>query len=665
MSPPPIAPFPPASLRQTLLPKEWEACLDAWLALAQVHLRLPDSEYLKALVDNGPLVSFLISYYREISRAPNTYSGPKDLSLRRECFLLAHRALSAELVPPSLLQWTFFSNLCHAYPRSKSLRELIQSVWKRKGDYIEGTMHKLKLALTKALDSGNPASIEDDLGQLCHLLHISHDAGLLFVTGSDFLDSLSVAYSKAAPSLQSKLVTITYLSLISLIKSPTPNYSLLSDHLYSLKTSAELEQKSKSGKKLLLADLVTNTPLLSIIRDSVTGQKGARARNIADSLGAFRQAGLARPKKLVRRKINKGKGRVDDDEYGHGAFGEVHIHRMSLVSQVQDLFPDLGAGFVVRLLDEYNDDVEQVTAHLLDDSLPSYLKDADRTEQIAGTNKSGEVHHLTPRSTPPPQRRNVFDNDEFDKLAVDASRLHIGRKNKELTADTILSDRTTAPNKAAILSALAAFDSDDDERDDTYDVEDVGGTVDSAMPGNDDVDADLRDKNEEALFKAYTSSPDAFGRDAATRRGKVRAALKSETGMTDEAIEGWAIMMGRDPRRLRRLEAKFSTFSGQQRELAPTAHRSSPADLGAEAEGSGTEVGGDGRGGRGGGYRGRGRGRGRGGRGGGPGGNVAGPSDDKTTQASRQRKEAHKGSRANHNRRDQRARKMARGGFPG
>ena len=379
MSPPPIAPFPPANLQRTLLPEEWEACLDAWLALAQIHLRLSDSEFLKTADDEGPLVSFLISYYRELNRAPNTYLGSKNLSLKRECFLLTHRALSAESIPSSLLQWAFLSDLCHAYPRSKSLRALFQGIWKRKGDYIEGAMHKIKLALTKALDSGNPASVENDLGRLCHLLHVSHDAGLFFITGSDFLDSLCVAYSKAAPNLQSRLVTVAYLSLVSLIKSPKPNYSLLSDHLYSLKTSAELE-KSGSGKKFLLADLVTNTPFLSIIKDGVSEQKGARARKIADSLSAFRQASLARPKKLVRRKVNKGKGCADDDEYGHGAFGGAYIYRMSLVSQVQDLLPDLGAGFIVKLLDEYNDDVEQVTAHLLDDSLPSYLKNADRTE---------------------------------------------------------------------------------------------------------------------------------------------------------------------------------------------------------------------------------------------------------------------------------------------
>lgn len=270
--------------------------------------------------------------------------------------------------------------------------------------------------------------------------------------------------------------------------------------------------------------------------------------------------------------------------------------------------------------------------------------------------------HLTPRSTPPPtfERRNVFDNDEFDRLAVDASRLHVGRKNQQLTADKILSDRSSAPSKSAILSALAAFDLDDDERDDTYDVEDVGGTVDSATPGADEADADLRDKNEEALFRAYSMTPELFGRDAETRRSKARTALKSETGMTDEAIEGWSIMIGRDPKRLRRLEAKFSTFSGQQRELASTTWKNSPADSGEEASGDSQ------RGGRGGfSNRGRGRGRGRGGGGGRGGGNVAGSSDDKATQVSRQRKEANKGSRANHNRRDQRAKKLARGGFSG
>ena len=188
----------------------------------------------------------------------------------------------------------------------------------------------------------------------------------------------------------------------------------------------------------------------------------------------------------------------------------------------------------------------------------------------------------------------------------------------------------------------------------------MGASVDTAAPDGDS-NSDLSNKNEEALLRAYSMSPEVFGRESETRRGKARAALKSETGMTDEAIEGWGIMVGRDPKRLRRLEAKFSTFQGQQRELQATSWKASPAESGDEASGDG------GRGGFGGRGRGRGRGRGgRGGRGGGRGGsNVAGPTDDKNTQISRQRKEANKGSTANHNRKAQRDKKMARGGFAG
>ncbi|KAL8827011.1 MAG: hypothetical protein Q9170_007185 [Blastenia crenularia] len=43
---------------------------------------------------------------------------------------------------------------------------------------------------------------------------------------------------------------------------------------------------------------------------------------------------------------------------------------------------------------------------------------------------------------------------------------------------------------------------------------------------------------------------------------------------------------------------------------------------------------------------------------------MAGPADEKGTQIARERKDANKGARANHNRRDQRARKMAREAVP-
>ena len=257
---------------------------------------------------------------------------------------------------------------------------------------------------------------------------------------------------------------------------------------------------------------------------------------------------------------------------------------------------------------------------------------------------------LAPHATPPqvPTRHNVYDDDDFDRLAMDVSKVSFGKAPAK-TADDILKDKSNAPNKAAILSALAAFDSDDDERDDTYDADDVGGTVDTT---NNEADG-VNDVHEEALFRAFQMDPKVFERNTETRRSNQRTKLREETGMTDESIEGWAVMLARNPQQKRRMEARYA-FAGQQAQLDRTSWRATPTGSGAEDS---EPDGGASRGGRGGG-RGRGRGRGRG-------GNVAGPTGEKETESARKNKEAHKGSRANHNRRDARAKKMARGGFAG
>ena len=50
------------------------------------------------------------------------------------------------------------------------------------------------------------------------------------------------------------------------------------------------------------------------------------------------------------------------------------------------------------------------------------------------------------------------------------------------------------------------------------------------------------------LEQAYIRDPKLFDRDGQTRRSKARADLKAQTGMTDEQIEGWRIMLERDVR---------------------------------------------------------------------------------------------------------------------
>lgn len=262
-------------------------------------------------------------------------------------------------------------------------------------------------------------------------------------------------------------------------------------------------------------------------------------------------------------------------------------------------------------------------------------------------------------------RRNIHDDDALDTLSMPLSSLHVGKAHATQTADDLLSDRRSAPSKASILAALAAFDPDDDERDDTYDAADAGaGVVPPLVRTNTE---DLLDGEEdaavvEALFRALAADPAALARDPQARRSPARAALRRETGWSDERIEGWAVMLARDPARRRRLEERFgggawaAGASGRnaQAGLGRTAWREGDDDGDEDGDGEG------GTGGRGGHVRGGRGGRGRGGRDRGGGAGNQPPAD---SDLARRRKEANKSGRANHNRRDQRARKMARGGL--
>ncbi|KAI9778166.1 MAG: hypothetical protein M1816_004250 [Peltula sp. TS41687] len=674
----PVAPFPPANVRDEMNAGDWEACLDAWSTVLELHLQLSATEFnLKSSRDDS-LITFLLSYMSEnrtlLLQRRSSFQDAKSKALRRHCFLLVHRLLSeAQTIPPSLLQLSFLGQLSALYQRSKALRPLLADLWDRKSREVEPVLLKVKSRLIESLDSpgtGVSQDLEKQLDLLLPLFHVAPDIARVFLTGSELIDAASASYRVIPPRVRKRLLKVTYSGLVSLMGKTQPNFSLVFDHLYSL---VNAQQEPSKGEHTLLVDLISETPLISHIPDRVEDSTAARAKPLIAKLQSIAPVMDPKSRRVARRRADKGKQRVDlsqlDDGFGHGYMNEIHVHRMRLISQIQDLFPDLGSGFIMKLLDEYGDDVEKVTAQLLDDSLPEHLRGADHHEDI-DTHLPNIPPDLSPRPTPPPlpERRNVFDNDELDSLTVSSSRLHIGRKNPTYTAEDILNDRSTAPNKAAILSALAAFDSDDDERDDTYDMADVGGTVDS---NNAEANVVISDQIEETLFDAYRFAPATFERDSTARKSQARAALRNETGMTDEAIEGWRVMLNRDSRMLRRLEGKYAGFDGEQRGLEPTAWR---AGQESDDEAGNRLEGGSRRRGRGRGWSGPGQGRQRGGAGAGRGGADAGTSPARDggggggsnaagtgTERDRQRKETNKGSRANHNRRDQRAKKVARG----
>ncbi|KAL1899304.1 hypothetical protein Cpir12675_001497 [Ceratocystis pirilliformis] len=690
---PEFAPFPSCQVREALLPKQWANALAAWTTLTSAVLALSDDDLKDYLGASGAIsaVAYLGSAYAEVAakgpRILGSSPAKATANLRLMRTLLVRLLTKGQLA--GLGDWGLLADFARVDWANAG--DVLALAWTTQTSSIETSLAVLKKNLIRLLDaslSGDLKAVEQILSRLNYLLQGATIAAAYFAAGDDFMDGIVSCYKVMNPPLRKILLATGYLCLRGLLHSPEPKLGMLADRLYSLKVVADAHKAGPvSERDSYVVELVSATPILSQIKQVVESGNApgtAALANRIDALKTYQRLGGARslrPARLKQKKaLDKGKQNVDKTADVNQV--ELHAHKLSKVAEIQDLFPHLGSAFVCKCLDEYGEDVEQVVAHLLDGSLSSYLTGLNQSERLyvhylnyvikvqlcsnanmrASRPDNGFVQtHIetAPQSTfdSPyaasallPTRRNIHDDDDLDRLSTSVSKnLHFGKSNSRQTADSLLYDKSTAPSKAAIMSALAAFDADDDERDDTYDADNVGAAIDSTVNEADGIG--LGNGNEETLWRVYTESPGVLDRSNDVRSSTARAKLREETAMTDEAIEGWYIMLNHSTRLKRNLEARYSTFDGSQTKLA-SFRWSRPTENSDSEDAAGPSNVGRGRGG----YRGRGRGGGRGG------GSVSGSVGDAATQKARKNKEASKGSRANHSRRDAHAKKMARGG---
>uniref|UniRef100_A0A8C3SII8 Activating signal cointegrator 1 complex subunit 2 n=1 Tax=Chelydra serpentina TaxID=8475 RepID=A0A8C3SII8_CHESE len=155
----------------------------------------------------------------------------------------------------------------------------------------------------------------------------------------------------------------------------------------------------------------------------------------------------------------------------------------SLISQVKDLLPDLGEGFILACLEEHSYSVEQVIHNILEDRLVPSL---DKLERTMPRQVKTEP---TPLVT---SRCNIFQDDEFDifsRDSVDMSRVQKGRRKDTDTTKSLLNDkRLIAEQKerysqySVIIEEVPEQEGEaqfyrvdyEDEYDDTYDGNQVG-----------------------------------------------------------------------------------------------------------------------------------------------------------------------------------------------
>ncbi|XP_054075388.1 activating signal cointegrator 1 complex subunit 2 isoform X3 [Rissa tridactyla] len=286
----------------------------------------------------------------------------------------------------------------------------------------------------------------------------------------------------------------------------------------------------------------------------------------------------------------------------------------SLISQVKDLLPDLGEGFILACLEEYSYNTEQVINNILEDKLVPYLDKLDRTMQ----------RQLKPDPTPlVTSRHNVFQNDEFDVFSrdsVDVSRIQKGKRREKDTTRSLLNDKRLVAEQKERYSQYSVIVEEvpvqpgeaqlykedyEDEYDDTYDGNQVG--------------ANDADSDDELISRRPFTIPQVL-RPKGQEEGQEEEEEDDEEEEEEAEKERTKDHFVQDPAVLReRAEA---------RRLAYLARKGHKHDSSAVV------------------------------------GNVKGHGQNRETVQERRKKEANKSTRANHNRRAMADRKRNKGMIP-
>ncbi|KAG8298215.1 Activating signal cointegrator 1 complex subunit 2 [Homalodisca vitripennis] len=154
----------------------------------------------------------------------------------------------------------------------------------------------------------------------------------------------------------------------------------------------------------------------------------------------------------------------------------IGVELESLISQVKDILPHLGDGFVSKCLEHYNFVSADVINAILESSLPDSLASLDTDMPLIPPELPEVTNGL-------PERINVFDNDEFDVMTqdkIDTSRVHKGKKqDKHKNLFEMLDDKSHVNQMRDLYTQLSLVESVEnvndyeDEYDDTYDDIDV------------------------------------------------------------------------------------------------------------------------------------------------------------------------------------------------
>ncbi|KAF3308212.1 hypothetical protein TWF173_001625 [Orbilia oligospora] len=586
-----FASIPPYKSRSKLSPPTVDRCLTHWATALHTLRHLPDPLFTQQITPTSSFTKFLLSYISNDDLSHNdtddwvypststsstkssTQQGKKDEEetiitkvkyINRSLRLCLKRAISLGINISEIFgsNYSYYIKLGALFFVEGGSKPLLRSIWNHDNSVlVTATKEHLKSISTMLQDlASGKINVEDQhiavLQELCYFVMTIPEISFGILSEETVFEDLAAAYFSLSSQLQQQkqkkkdavipileeIRRLQFTVIMASTQADPKRYSTIIDFLFNFIAGADTDVPMNS----YITAIISQTPLLdrltSIDAEGYTNRWStilAKLQNF-DSSSSTSQVSK-RITKLPRRK-QKSK---------HPSSSSVDTTTIDIpqkIHELSQLFPHTSKSILQATLSSTNYDLETATMLLLDN--PSLESSS------------------SPLSPPPPygeytpNKQSTNPPDELSTLTVPTSRLYLGKRDISGTADNLLKDRSTAPTKSQILSALQAFDSDDDERDDTYDHEDVGAVDPTTATESEANNANNNTvtsggTEEKALYNALVQNPGVFTRDAVTRRGNERKLLREVTGMSDEAIEGWKIM----------------NVAGQQRDNAPVVNQ--------------------------------------------------------------------------------------------
>lgn len=602
----------------------WKIALDAWTSNLTELLNMEDTTFVKETISNKSLSLFVEQILNEQMDNTTTVNS----KLIKYVFLIYYRLASIDISHVSLLlNADKLSSFAVVYGESNAIEVRRIMAQLAQEEYVEKELVSVIGMLVDAVQSmpnllAAPASIEmlDRAYVLVRVLDALLSATLyldVIQSSFDALDNILIDCYKDIMPILKKTVDSNFdaapyaflvkKSLVSAFNSYVDGHFFKPlGYISSLKNHETLKKLSDPVDTSVI-DLLSNKILGYIENSGLDTSKNAFVDgplildweveyHITEKLDWINKNSFGGDDERIEF-LMLSMEQVRDSNIGTGSWGDTlqtqefsqetsnqqkqpiyqNVERTSKISQIHDLFPDFGDGFIEACLEANDDDVEVVIMQLLEDSLPASVRGLDRkmerkplpdaattVSQLTHLEGEAEAVYLEAEARENPNeesvlksRRNIYDNDEFDifnRQSVDTSKVYAGKKDKG-NADSLLDDKSFIQSeKKNVLQRVV--DMYDDDYDDTYDDINDAGVPSTLENGDGDAALDVVRKkqevvdpgieNESLLVHSFVDNPELFARNSTARKSTKRAELRKRTAMSDEQLEGWAIMFTRN-----------------------------------------------------------------------------------------------------------------------